>query len=838
MTTAYGAPTDSDSSSLALAHLDAQDTSYILPIREYLETHGVEVAVNRQPDSLPMYHIVCGDTEFVKEIFLRKEKSASKRLGIIVDNDIDWAPAEGQLGKIIFTDPVPLTPSQVTDMFEYFFIGDKNVLDMRRRATSRKLPVDNAADEESAVSKREIHVSHAKERETQDTDRIETIIADVFGKNSSSSPANKGKHRRHKKIRQFLGAMIIAAGVIVIPLLWYLMSLAASGASIVFSARSLAGGHADAAQKYAGVSSYWNKQAKAILSVAAWPLTVIKYQDLVRGQERLLSCLSDAQSAIEGIASLSGTAMSVAAGLLNQVDVTSTGTTPASDITALRNSLAWVGNMLGLTQAELAQLLHDRTFPFTISLFAQQGSRAVGELSALRESASDTDKLLSLFLRLAGFREPKTYLILLQNSMELRPTGGFIGSVALASFESGRLTNLEIQDVYTYDGQLKGHVDPPLPIRELLGQEHWYLRDSNWDPDFPSSATRARWFFEKESGKKVDGVFALSTPFIIELLKATGPLELTDYNERISADNFYGKALYYTQNDFFPGSTQKKDFLGSLTRTLITKITSGKDVNTTKLFRALTMALRAHDFLMMFEDPEAQSLIGHYGWAGGVPSAGGCTGVDPATCMFHPTAMVEANLGVNKVNSFITRTIDREISITPGAAVSESFTVTIRNGSPAGEQGMPYRTYVRFIFPPRSLVGQVLIDGESVVSRTGTKATPPPYVEKSDSVSGNFTLGVALDIPAATEKKISITYAKDAPLNFGPEGTTLDVFNQKQPGVTDTPVHTTIRYPAQWTAGILEERTGGGQDFVANPGQLEYNTILTRDELTRVRLIR
>ena len=267
MATAYGTPTDSDSSSLAIAHLDAQDTSYILPIREYLETHGVEVAVNRQPDSLPMYHIVCGDTEFVKEIFLRKGKSTPKRLGIIVDNDIDWAPAEGYRGKIIFADPMPLTPSQVTDMFEYFFTGDKNVLDMRRRATSRKLPVDNDAAEEHAVLKREIHVSHANERETQDTDRIETIIADVFGKSSPSFPVHKGKHRRSKKIRQFFGAIIIAAGVIVIPLLWYLLSLAASGASIVFSARSLAGGHVSAAQKYAGVSSYWNKQRQYL----PWP---------------------------------------------------------------------------------------------------------------------------------------------------------------------------------------------------------------------------------------------------------------------------------------------------------------------------------------------------------------------------------------------------------------------------------------------------------------------------------------------------------------------------------------------------------------------------------------
>ena len=43
------------------------------------------------------------------------------------------------------------------------------------------------------------------------------------------------------------------------------------------------------------------------------------------------------------------------------------------------------------------------------------------------------DELLTLYPNFAGFKEPKTYLVLLQNSNELRPTGGFIGSVGIAN---------------------------------------------------------------------------------------------------------------------------------------------------------------------------------------------------------------------------------------------------------------------------------------------------------------------------------------------------------------------------------------------------------------------
>jgi hypothetical protein len=53
--------------------------------------------------------------------------------------------------------------------------------------------------------------------------------------------------------------------------------------------------------------------------------------------------------------------------------------------------------------------------------------------------------------------EKKDYLVLLQNEMELRATGGFIGSYGILSFQNGRLMGFDIKDVYEADGQLKGH---------------------------------------------------------------------------------------------------------------------------------------------------------------------------------------------------------------------------------------------------------------------------------------------------------------------------------------------------------------------------------------------
>jgi len=105
----------------------------------------------------------------------------------------------------------------------------------------------------------------------------------------------------------------------------------------------------------------------------------------------------------------------------------------------------------------------------------------------------------------------RKYLVLFMNNMELRPGGGFIGSVGVVEFDQYTLIGLRIYDVYSLDGQLKTHIDPPNPIRKYLSQPHWFLRDSNFSPDFPTNAEEALSFVRKEVGwDSFDGVIGVT----------------------------------------------------------------------------------------------------------------------------------------------------------------------------------------------------------------------------------------------------------------------------------------------------------------------------------------
>lgn len=471
-------------------------------------------------------------------------------------------------------------------------------------------------------------------------------------------------------------------------------------------------------------------------------------------------------------------------------------------------------------------------------------THAEASITSLRQSLTSVSEMLTLYPLIAGYQEPKNYLILLQNSNELRPTGGFIGSVGLAKFDGGTMSDFSIQDVYALDGQLKGHVDPPAPLADLLGEEHWYLRDSNWDPDFSLAATRSAWFYQKEAGSPVDGVIAVNVPVVTDLLKITGPITLSDYHDQISADNFFGKSFYYTQHDFFPGSTQKRDFLGTLMRSLITKITSDPSMNPVALFRAFTSGFTRKDIQLWFTNPSLEELVDHYQWSGRLFSLPACQGVDPSSCTFDPVAAVEANLSVSKVNYFVKRSAVRELTIAPDGSINESFSLNVKNTADtlpkdqAPGLGGAYVTYIRFYTTADAQVSDVTLDGVPIHSRDPKVKGQPalPYIEPSIGPVNVHIIGIAVAIAPGTDHTIRVSFARANALMFGRGGAVLDLFNYKHPGISDEAVKTVIHYPMYWETH--DESTSGmgvPSTSLAKDGQVEYNTTILEDQLIRLR---
>lgn len=427
---------------------------------------------------------------------------------------------------------------------------------------------------------------------------------------------------------------------------------------------------------------------------------------------------------------------------------------------------------------------------------------------AYKAKLASFDKPLSLLVNLVdatpqllGFNGKQRYLVLFQNNFELRPGGGFIGSYGLVDIDHGRMGKIQINDVYDADGKLTAHVDPPFGLRRYMGSPNWFLRDSNFSPDFPQSASQAASFLKLETGESVNGVIAIDVSFLSSLLDATGPLKLPDYKETLTKDNFYLLTQSHVENNFFPGSTQKKDFLRAAEEELLRRLQERK-FSYKAMLKVMTEAISQKHLLVAFPDTAMQKLFSINNLSGSISETR-----ETGYTKFLDSLMVnEANIGQNKSNYYLKRSIDHSITIDGEGAVVDTAKITYTNTStPKSPFGGDYKAYLRLLVPAGSILTDIQLDNtEQTITEAVTNENvylarsfkPPTGIEvDTTSVNGKTAFGLVVIVPQGQTKKLTVSYR--LPGNVPVETTewTYDFLLLKQPGTVADPYSLTVNYP-------------------------------------------
>ncbi len=427
------------------------------------------------------------------------------------------------------------------------------------------------------------------------------------------------------------------------------------------------------------------------------------------------------------------------------------------------------------------------------------------KITVLSLKLTNYGKLLSkaqavsiLLPKLVALDGNKDYLVLLQNNMELRPTGGFIGSFAKVSFEAGKLKKLEVNDIYAIDGQLSLHVEPPKEIKEDLGQKDWFLRDSNWEADFPTSARQAEWFYTKETGEKVEGVIALDISAMEELLAAIGPLQLADYKENITSENLFQKAVSHAELSFFPGSQAKKSFLTALTNGVFEKIFFLPQNNWPGIISALGKSLEEKHIGIYLNDPKLFSYIMSQNWAQVMPRQ------SDQNKNQDFLSLVEANLGANKTNYYLDRSYSLETVIGKEGEIKHRLRIVYVNRSPSDAfPGGKYKNRMRIYLPFGSNLTRVLW-GESDITKEVTG-----FVD-----FGRSGYSMLLELAPKEQKTLVLDYSVPIDLKFidGKAVYRLDII--KQAGTLKDPLQWNISYPISYSLISNQAKTVGPQEQI------------------------
>lgn len=331
-----------------------------------------------------------------------------------------------------------------------------------------------------------------------------------------------------------------------------------------------------------------------------------------------------------------------------------------------------------------------------------------------------------------GYPSQKTYLFLLQNNRELRPTGGFIGTYGVLKVENGEIQEFFTDDVYRLDIQGEGIVTEPSPgpIAQHTTTQHWYLRDSNWSPNFPTSALKAEEKYYEEGGTEqhFDGVIAITPTFIESLLRLTGPISTDgiEFNE----ENLFENLEYEVGAGFLTEGiplSERKAIIGRLSGLLLDSLLGLEKSRLPDLWGTFVDNVEQKQIQVYVKDAVTQSLVQEQNWGGEMKA------YDTDYLMF-----VDANLAALKTDDVIERNVSYNVFEEDGRYVAEA-TMEYNHTYPYFDQfHTRYRTYTRVYVPK----GAQLLETEGF--KTGDKTqggrdTEPEVYEESYTHSNGET---------------------------------------------------------------------------------------------------
>lgn len=248
------------------------------------------------------------------------------------------------------------------------------------------------------------------------------------------------------------------------------------------------------------------------------------------------------------------------------------------------------------------------------------------KLTELTQAYKDNNEYLPLCREFLGHGEDKLYLLVAQNTAEIRAAGGFPGSMGTIRIEDGVLSIEDFKTVYdVLDDYPSDRADISAEEYELYSDWVRFARDAGYNPDFERVAEVWAYTYEDKNNVDVDGVVSLTPAIIQNLLQYIGSVTLSDGTE-LNGDNateVLQKELYYRYlSDKSSISTDKgNDFVDGLfaetAKVVMEKLVSDFDTNRiaqyTKIF---TDGGKDRTIMMWMKDDTAQEYVRKAGCSG------------------------------------------------------------------------------------------------------------------------------------------------------------------------------------------------------------------------------
>lgn len=279
---------------------------------------------------------------------------------------------------------------------------------------------------------------------------------------------------------------------------------------------------------------------------------------------------------------------------------------------------------------------------------------------------------------------PQTYLILLQNEDELRPTGGYLTAAGTAVVMNGKLLSIRIESSELADDLSKPYPRPPWQFEQFMNIRMFLLRDSNWFTDFPTTASWSEYFYSYTQGSSANGTIAMDMHVIVRLWELLGPIHVNNVSYPITSENVLGymRSAEQAPPKGLTGKWDRKQFISDLARPLLDELLSARGETWSKLMPTLVELLNEKHILLQMDDPDMAAFLERKGWDGAVRI--------PRSSDF--LMAVDTNMGYNKSNAVLDTSLAYSVDLTNTLNPGASLEVTESNRSTADLPCEPFST--------------------------------------------------------------------------------------------------------------------------------------------------
>lgn len=378
-------------------------------------------------------------------------------------------------------------------------------------------------------------------------------------------------------------------------------------------------------------------------------------------------------------------------------------------------------------------------------------------------------------------------LVLIQDSSELRPTGGFLTEAIILGFNNAVLVDKQIFHVNDLDSRVYGYKEPTQDIKDLLGESKLFLHDSNWQADFVESSREVQWFVEQATGFKIDLVIAINSKTITEMISVLGDLKLE--NEfTINSENYLNKQEELAVSDYKSISNQKITW--QLTNSLLDSLLDLSQDQLSFLNETLVDQLNQREVLLQSSNQSLQQVIEANSWGGTKTELTCPMEFKQENCLLDFIFQVESNVGINKINPHIKETIEHSLGISK-KFVRHKRKITFENLAksdlwPLGS----YRNYLRFYLNKEASLEKVELNDKKVDLNK---------IKIIDDEQGK-EISLLVEIPKQSEISLTITYL--IPNQVTPPFSYV-FFDQKQAGVFNKTTDYKIVFDEQFKPQLI-----------------------------------